>query len=51
MIYSDIDDPIYPYFLEEGTVKMDARPYFYITNERMSPILRARLQRISEEME
>lgn len=49
VVYNDVD---YSFYLEEGTVKMDPRPHFYITNERMSPILRARLQRISsEEME
>jgi len=50
-VYSDIDpDKPYPYFLEEGTSKMDARPYFVITNVRKSPELHAKLQIISEEM-
>jgi hypothetical protein len=36
----------YPMFLEEGTSRMDARPYFILTIEKLQSRLREDLQRI-----
>jgi hypothetical protein len=50
-IYNDAknDGAPYPFFLEEGTVKMESRPYFTKTIEARAEDLRSQLSNITKE--